>query len=134
MKKKKHIDSYELMYPVQLVIANEQVTLKDLQKLFVFCDGRELTDDILDGLATTTRVKDKKTGVAVSLIKISGIDRCDADSKNIQLSGIATHEAIHAALDIYDRIGETVSNMHQETFAYFVEYITRCILKTINKK
>lgn len=38
-----------------------------------------------------------------------------------------THEAIHAALEVFDYVGAIVDTKNQEPFAYLCGYIARCI-------
>lgn len=38
-----------------------------------------------------------------------------------------THEAIHAALEVFDYVGSIVGTKNQEPFAYLCGYIARCI-------
>ena len=43
-KKKVYIDTYESIYPILLVVANEYATAKDLNKYFRWGDGEDILD------------------------------------------------------------------------------------------
>ena len=136
MKKQKKaiIDTYETLYGVDIVVANRQVSLEKLQKLYTYGDGVMLDDFIIDGLATTAvvkRISDNKTCI---LIK----DNKDSDVKSIdkKLDHINTiaHESLHAVLDIYDIIQQKVCTCTPEPMCYLIGYIAECVYKTLTKK
>ena len=135
MTKKKHIDTYSSIYPVDLVVANETVTLKDLQKKYSYDNEEELTEDIIEGLATTSRCKDKNTGKYVILVKYNHNTTVKGDDKRLCFINTVSHEAVHVAMDIYSFIGEKVyPNDENELLAYLIGWITQCIYKTLTKK
>lgn len=136
MKKQKKaiIDTYETLYGVDIVVANRQVSLEKLQKLYTYSDGVMLDDFIIDGLATTAivkRISDNKTCI---LIK----DNKDTDVKSVdkKLDSINTiaHESLHAVLDIYDIIQQKVCTCTPEPMCYLIGYIAECVYKTLTKK
>ena len=136
MKKQKKaiIDTYETLYDIDIVVANRQVSLEKLQKLYTYGDGVMLDDFIIDGLATTAvvkRISDNKTCI---LIK----DNKDTDVKSIdkKLDHINTiaHESLHAVLDIYDIIQQKVCTCTPEPMCYLIGYIAECAYKTLTKK
>ena len=136
MKKQKKaiIDTYETLYGIDIVVANRQVTLERLQKLYTYTDGVVLDDFIIDGLSTTAivkRISDNKTCI---LIK----DNKDSDVKSIdkKLDHINTiaHESLHAVLDIYDIIQQKVCTCTPEPMCYLIGYIAECVYKTLTKK
>ena len=136
MKKQKKaiIDTYETLYGVDIVVANRQVSLEKLQKLYTYGDGVVLDDFIVDAIATTAvvkRISDNKTCI---LIK----DNKDTDVKSIdkKLDHINTiaHESLHAVLDIYDIIQQKVCTCTQEPMCYLIGYIAECVYKTLTKK
>ena len=43
-KKKARIDTYNTIYDMDVVVANELVTLKKLRELFEYTDGKELEE------------------------------------------------------------------------------------------
>lgn len=136
MKKQKKaiIDTYETLYGIDIVVANRQVNLERLQKLYTYSDGVVLDDFIIDGLSTTAivkRISDNKTCI---LIK----DNKDSDVKSIdkKLDHINTiaHESLHAVLDIYDIIQQKVCTCTSEPMCYLIGYIAECVYKTLTKK
>ena len=136
MKKQKKaiIDTYETLYDIDIVVANRQVSLDKLRKLYTYGDGVMLDDFIADGLSTTAvvkRISDNKTCI---LIK----DNKDTDVKSIdkKLDHINTiaHESLHAVLDIYDIIDQKVCSCSSEPMCYLIGYIAQCAYKTLTKK
>ena len=136
MKKQKKaiIDTYETLYDIDIVVANRQVSLDKLRKLYTYGDGVMLDDFIIDGLATTAvvkRISDNKTCI---LIK----DNKDTDVKSIdkKLDHINTiaHESLHAVLDIYDIINQKICTCSPEPMCYLIGYIAECVYKTLTKK
>lgn len=131
--KKKHIDTYSTaIYPVDIVVANESAKLEDLKKEYMYSDEAELDDRILDCVASTSTCKRKSDGKYFVLIKYSG--EGDKKRDEAELISDITHEAVHAALDIFDFIHETVSYDYQECIAYLTGYIASCVYKTVTKK
>ena len=136
MKKQKKaiIDTYETLYDIDIVVANRQVSLDKLRKLYTYGDGVMLDDFIADGLSTTAvvkRISDNKTCI---LIK----DNKDTDVKSIdkKLDHINTiaHESLHAVLDIYNIIDQKICTCSQEPMCYLIGYIAECVYKTLTKK
>jgi len=133
--KKKIIDTYECIYPVDLVVANEFVTLEDLQKLYTYSDKSELDDRIIDksAYATTTPVIRKSDDKPCVLVKY--IDNNCPKNRDKKVNRISTisHEAGHVTLDIYEFIDQHVCNCSSEPFCYLLGWATECIYKTLNK-
>lgn len=50
-------------------------------------------------------------------------------SKRDMTANVTTHEAAHAALEIFDYIGAFVDFQNQEPFCYLVGWIAKCIDK-----
>lgn len=136
MKKKNKaiIDTYETLYGIDIVVANRQVSLEKLQKLFVYNDGAMLDDFIINALATTCVVKRISDNKICILIK----DNKDTDVKSVnkKLDYINTiaHESLHATLDIYDIIDQKVYTCTPEPMCYLIGYIAECVYKTLTKK
>ena len=132
--KKKIIDTYECIYPVDLVIANESVTLEDLQKLYTYADKLELDDEVTKGgNASTTPVIRKSDNKACVLVKY--IDNICSKNRDKEANLISTisHEAGHVTLDIYEFIHQGICNCSPEPFCYLLGWATECIYKTLNK-
>lgn len=134
MKSKGSIDTYSTVYPIDFVVASKSTKLVDLQKLFLFSDETELTDEILTGNATTTRIFNKKTKKYCILVKCN-ITK-DKSTELSLLADVSAHEAIHVCCDIYAYIDSDipVKDTLQEPFAYLCGYVTKCIFNTMCKK
>ena len=136
MSKKKYIDIYPTIYRVDLVVANEAVTLKDLQKKYTYVDGTELDENITaDCIASTSTCRDKETGKYIILVKYVADTKVKGIDKKLDLLDTAAHEATHVIMHIYDFIGEKVfcadSN---ELLANHIGWATKSIYKTWTKK
>lgn len=133
-KKKAYIDTYETVYPIHLVVANEHVKLEQLKKEYCFADGSILDDSILNADATTCLCKRISDGRYISLVKFNHFTKVKGINKQLDLINTCSHEAVHVVLDTYDYIGTHVSTSEQETFAYQIGWVTECIYKTLTKK
>ena len=139
MKKQPHLDTYTTVYSVDIVVANEYVTIEQLRELFTYCDGEELKDSILDKdsflAATVGFLKRKSDNKSVLLVAYLRDTNVKTDIKADRINTIA-HEAAHVAMDIFDYIGATISSYttDQEAFAHLIGYVAECIYKTISKK
>jgi hypothetical protein len=125
---------YETLYDVDIVVADDKVTLEQLNKQFKYSDGDDLSDDILGGGATTTPVIDRATGKCCSLIKFNDFGNKTKQEKALTIVEYITHESMHSALDIFAHIGENVDPFKSnEPLAYLVGYIAKCAYKTLNR-
>lgn len=134
--KKSRIDIHETPYELYLVIANKYTTLEELQEIFTYPDGSELTHTGLtedkNGYkyqAVTAQVKRKSDKRHFLLVWQIGDNSTKVEDRLLDLINLAAHEASHVMLDIYYAIGENVDLEHQEQFAYQQAYITTLILK-----
>lgn len=136
-KKKAYIDTYNSIYPVELVVANSAVTIDQLRKLFAERNGDELyDDDITNKAAIVARVIRKSNNHAVLLIRMGPEDKFykDKTERKIDYIGTIAHEAGHIALNTWSRIEEYEIINCQEPFCYYLEWVTKCICKTVFKK
>lgn len=143
MKKKikSHMDTYETIYPVTLVVANEAVTLKEINKYYTWPDGCEVEErDLTDGnpCAVTFRLLRKSDGARVAFVKFirhDGKIKTKQDETNSYWT-FAVHEACHVALFTYSVIGDEISKEYskQEPFYYYTQWVAQCIYETISKK
>lgn len=136
MKKQKKaiIDTYETLYGIDIVVANRQVSLEKLQKLYTYPDGVVLEDFIIDGLATSAivkRISDNKTCILIKDNKDSDVKSID---KKLDHINTITHESLHAVLYIYDIIQQKVCTCTPEPMCYLIGYIAECVYKTLTKK
>lgn len=133
-KKKSRIDEYYSdIYDVYLVVANENVTLEQLRKRYIHPNGEELSEQLLDGSATTSTAVDKKTNASVLIVKYNRYPRNKTLNKKTTLVNICSHEAVHVALDIYELLGQNVCFCTPEPFCYLQAWATECIYKTLTK-
>jgi hypothetical protein len=130
--KKSIIDKYyNDVYEVYLVVANENVKLEDLQKLYIYADKVELDNRILEGQATTSDCIDKKTNANVILVKYNKGSKDKARNKELNFINTCSHEAGHVALDIYELIDQHVCFCTPEPLCYLIGWATECIYKTL---
>lgn len=135
-KKKARIDTYSTIYDMDVVVANELVGLKKLKDLFEYIDGKELEDSYVEWDVVTSLLKRKSDGAYTVLVKFNKISDSFVSSgdKLLDMLDVCTHEATHAALDIYKSVSAEIDMENQETFAYFVAYIAERIAKTLLNK
>lgn len=135
-KKKARIDTYETIYNIDVVVANELVTLKKLRELFEYLDGKELKECFAEWDVVTATLTRKSDGAYVVLIKFNRISDgfVSSGDKLLDMIDICSHEATHAALDIYSSASATIDMENQENFAYFVAYIAERAAKTLLDK
>ena len=124
---------YSSIYQVTLVVANEFVELEYLRKRYVEPDGVVLSEDILSGLATTSKCIDIKTNGICILVKYNKDTDVKNLDKNLDFINTCTHEATHVALDIYQLIGQNICFCTPEPFCYLQAWATECIYKTLKK-
>ena len=130
-KKKVYIDTYESIYPVLLVVANDAATAKDLNKYFEWGDGCEILDSELSNCdGCVVKVVRKSDKSKVLLVKINKY------RNTLDAMGIAAHEAGHVVLATYSLIEDKIcqDDGKQEPFCYYLEWVTQCIYKTMTKK
>lgn len=129
------IDTYNTQYDIDFVVANSKVTLEKLRELYYYADEEELDDTWDNGGAITCLLKRKSDNAVVVLIRYVGKSQHKSSGdKLLDIVNAASHEATHVAIDIYNSTGATIDVENQETFAYFVGYITERILKTLLNK
>ena len=136
MKKQKKaiIDTYETLYDIDIVVANRQVSLDKLRKLYTYADGVILDDFVVDGLSTTAvvkRISDNKTCILIKDNKDTDVKSID---KKLDYINTIAHESLHAVLDIYDIINQKVCTCSPEPMCYLIGYIAECVYKTVMKK
>lgn len=127
------IDTYTSIYPIDLVVANKYVTLEELKELYVYSDGIEIDEEVMDCDATTSTIKRKSDGKFCILVKYNHPAKYITDKK-ADFIDTCSHEATHVALDIYEYIHQQVCNCSSEPFCYLQGWATKCIYKTWTKK
>ena len=134
-KKNKYIvdEYYSDIYQVKLVVANKDCSIEYLRKRFIEPDDKELSDEILVGIATTSKCYDKKTGEVCILVKYNRDTKIKSINKKFDFINTCSHEATHVALDIYELIGQQLCFCTPEPFCYLQGWATERIYKTLTK-
>lgn len=126
------INTYKTIYSVDIVVANKYTTLEQLQKLYCYYDNVELDKDILDGVGSCSRCRRKSDKHPIALIKWNAdIPYYKVEDKKAYMINTMSHEALHAAIDIYEYMGQNITFDSTEPLAYLVGWITECIYNTV---
>lgn len=129
---KKRIDTYSTQFDIDVIVCNKAVTLEDLNKLFKHLDNTELNKDFVEWCAISCMVTRKKDGAKVYLIKYNKKGTfVSSGNDTLDLIDTASHEAMHAVLDIYNSVGARIDIENQESTAYFLGYLTERVAKTL---
>lgn len=131
---KPRLDTYETHYDVDLVVANKYVKLEELQKLYRYVSDKELDEEAVDGAATTNICRRKSDNKLTMLVYLAEKQLYKASDKFLYRMNTAAHEAAHVCFDIYDYCGVLIEPQNQEHAAYFIGYLTECIMKTMLNK
>ena len=132
-KKKFRLDTYPNLYDRDLVVCYGDITFEELQKLYSQYDGSELGDDLRDHQAwccVLTRKSDNTKILFVNIVPSFQDGFTSFGSDLLDMVNVASHEAIHCALDLFDMIGEK-NIYNSEALAYLTGYFTECIMKTL---
>ena len=121
-------------YDIDLIIANQYTTLKDLEKLYNYSDKEDLDNRILEGYATTSIVCRKKDNAICILVKFNGYSKKKGINKHVDLINTCSHEGTHVALDIYEIINQNICFCTPEPFCYLQAWATTCIYTTLTEK
>lgn len=132
--KKSIIDTYETMYFIDIVVANQYSSLEELKELYTYSDGSELDNRILDGVCTTSTCKRKSDNKNISLVKYNKQTAIKGLDKHADMVNTIAHESGHVVLDIYEYISQNICNCSPEPFCYLLGYVAECLYKTFNKK
>lgn len=128
MTKKKYIKTYGTVYGVDIVIANMNVGLTDLTKDYTYSDNIELDEDVMECLASTSTAKNRKTNRYCILVKLNNLSSIKGINKTLDLINTASHEALHAALRLYQFAGQDIDvHANNENLAYLVGWLTEII-------
>lgn len=134
MKNKKSIiDTYETIYRIDLIVANKYTTLEELKELYIYPDGEELDENMLQGSAVTCRAKRKSDDRACLIVKYN-TDVVTNKNQKVELINTISHEAGHVCLDIYEYIDQHICNCSPEPFCYLLGWAAECIYTTWTKK
>ena len=135
MNNKDYIDIYNTIYGVDIIIANKHVTLEQLKVDYEYSDRVELDEGVTDCLASTSTCRNKNTGRYCILIKFNKHSSVVGTNKNLDLINTAAHEALHAALRLFQYAEQRVEcDGSNEYFAYLVGWLTEKIYDTWTRK
>lgn len=90
-----------------------------IKERFKYIDGRDLEEFTADDAKAATfgeveHIGSKEFGILIVIYDKMTVSDC-------------AHEAAHFTLNLYHAIGEDVSTINQEVFAYLLGYATDCI-------
>lgn len=131
--KKSIIDTYTTIYFVDIVVANKYATLEELKKLYIYSDGVELDEQILNSDCSTSTCKRISDNKDVVLIKYNNASKIKSVNKTLDFINTVCHEAGHVVLDIYEHMNQHVCNCSSEPFCYLLGYVAECVYKTLKK-
>lgn len=134
MNKNSIIDTYSTEYFTDIVVANKYTTLEDLQNLYEYHNGDELDDSITSSDCCTALCTRKADNMPCVLIKHNHFAQIKSVDKKVDLINSICHESGHAALDIYEKIGQNICFCSPEPFCYLLGFIGECMYKTLTKK
>ena len=81
-----------------------------------------------------SKTKKRKTNNSAMILRYTGTPGISKEDAHTDLVKICSHEALHAAIFIYSRIGQGINKDDvNELLAYLVGYITECMYKTVTK-
>lgn len=127
------IDVYKTFYNVDLVVVNKYTTTKQLNKVYCNVEHNDFEDDGCS-IAYTEKGYNRKTDKPVIIVRYMG-QSVWAEDQKLDLINTAAHEALHACMYIYSKIGENVyKDDSNELFAYLIGWVTECIYKTWTRK
>ena len=132
--KKSRIDTYNTIYNVVLIVANQYSTIEEIREIVEYTNGDEIEDNILEGCANVSlcrRKSDKQDAILVKYnhgVGIVGVD------PTLDFINTISHEAGHVALRIYQHMEQDVCQCSHEPFCYLLGWAAECIYKTVKNK
>lgn len=112
---------YPDIFPFSIVVASTK-EIDEITKTFVDANGNDITlsPNIL-GVVIKANLREEPKS-AYSLIVFNGKPAI----------GTLTHEAFHSTCDLLERIGMHLTEDNDETYAYVMGYVSKCINIAIN--
>lgn len=131
-KNKLIVDKYELnTYAVKRIYVLKNYNKQYLDKYFKYSNGDNISLVYDCDAAVYSNIMDKDNKIC-SLVLLNP-EMFESKEPYI-IEKVCAHEAFHVAVWIYDYIGQEVSYTNSnEPFAYLLEHIFYCILKTAKK-
>ena len=125
---------YQPIFPAHYLYVMKNGTMKDIQDLFLWDDGVEISEEDFDKFKGITYCfvmrKDDPDKHLASLIVLNK----KTIEKGLDIYDICSHEASHAAFHILDYCSIRLSDATTEVFSFMTGWITRCCIETYNKK
>ena len=133
--KNKHIDTYSTIYGVDIVIANEYVSIEDLKEFLTYSDNEELNEECSGYEAYTSTCKNKETGRYCILVKHNKTIPLKGEKLQHRLINCAAHEGLHVLMDLQEFSNQKIDASDScEYLAYFMGWIAERIYATWTKK
>lgn len=137
MTNKLVIDRYtEDIYPCSTIYVIKNLkNINDINKYFSTQDNKDL--DTLDALGLTYYcAKHRKSKEICHVVVINTLDyemkECNKKDKTFVI-GVCVHESLHVTHCILSNCNIHLNDDTQETYCYLLEFITKCVYKTILK-
>lgn len=131
---KSRIDTYNTIYNVVLIVANQYSTIEEIRNVVEYTDGTDIDEDILTGCATVVLCRRKEDLLDAILVKYNHPLNIKNIDKNIDLINTVAHEAGHVALRIYQHMDQDICQCSHEPFCYLLGWAAECIYKTVKNK
>jgi len=131
MDKNSRIDTYETIYNVVLIVANQYATIEEIREVVEYGDGEEIDEDIMKNCANVTLCRRKSDKQDAILVKYNCTVNIVGINKKLDLINTVSHEAGHVALRIYQHMDQDICQCSPEPFCYLLGWAAECIYKTI---
>lgn len=132
---KKHIETFETIYGVDIIVANKYVTLDELRDIMTYADGYELEEEPSEYEAYTSTCKYKSTGRYCILVRHIKTTPFKDEKMRNRLINCAAHEALHVMINLQAYSNQKIDVKDScEYLAYFMGWMTERIYDTWTKK
>lgn len=130
-KKKLIIDKYtQPIFIPNNVYVCKNYTKKDITNNFKYTDESEIDIDEGCDALTYYHVKDKDGKMCILILLDEFLFK---NKEKYYTIGVCAHEAVHGVHRILEYCGIYLNKDNSEVYAYFIEWITKCIYTTANK-
>lgn len=133
MNNKSRIDSYDTIYDVVLIVANQYATIEEIREIVEYFDGDEIDEDIMHDCASVTICRRKIDKCDCVLVKYNHTINIVGRNKKCDLINTISHEAGHVAIRIYQHMSQNILPDSSEPFCYLLGWAAECIYKTIKQ-
>lgn len=133
MDSRSRIDTYETIYSVVMIVANQYTTIEEIRDVVEYCDGTEIEEDVMTDCASVTCCRRKSDLMSCVFVKFNHVSEVKSVDKKVDLINTISHEAGHVALRIYQHMGQDICQCSPEPFCYLLGWAAECIYKTIKR-